>query len=451
MLTSQVFIDVELCNWFEMTEYKICWSCSKRTRVVETEFSKRCEFCYAEFKGEQDQTRDESGVQIIEQIQLKLDGELKGTYTKADFKKLIDGLYTLKRIVPNKSPILLVSPIEGVDDAYDQLYKRVNTFLPGLKPILENSALSGGTVYMIRFVYEYTIGSPYRRISWLLFVFTLLSSFLAGIYNYSYLQKSLGVALVNDFGGFEFSKESMIYSLQFAGTLIGILVLKDFQSIVAMIKKQSSELISFFIPVPPVFELGTVGSLLRLRRVPLNRKNLFYASFTGPFFSWIGSLVIFVMGLSMTEFAKNDYGQHSIVFTNEYQSLILNILMKLFLGTAETGNYVLHPIALAGLAGLYINGLNLLPLASFNGGYMLRAIGGAIVHRVITSVLLMTMLFFFFFFMQPLIFLGITVIMINARMGTPDVLNDLKKVTILEKILFILSSILAIISFPMII
>ena len=110
-------------------------------------------------------------------------------------------------------------------------------------------------------------------------------------------------------------------------------------------------------------------------------------------------------------------------------STVLNPLMEGPMGV----NYVMHPVSLAALAGVYICGIYLIPAAHLNGGYMMKATTNDIVHRLST--------YFFIFLFGILSHAAISFLLLFLYFvkGTPVVLNDITPISRLKKVLFIIT------------
>ena len=142
----------------------------------------------------------------------------------------------------------------------------------------------------------------------------------------------------------------------------------------------------YFIPIPlPPF--GTMGAVIRMNNLGADRKVLFDIGVTGPlagllialpatFWGLAHSQVVAVAGLTGPNIQLGD-------------SLLFAALSRLVVGPLPPGyDVLLHPIAFAGWAGLFVTALNLLPIGQLDGGHVLYALLGKKSHLVAIAVAL---------------------------------------------------------------
>ncbi len=150
----------------------------------------------------------------------------------------------------------------------------------------------------------------------------------------------------------------------------------------------------YFIPIP--FFLGTFGAFIQMRSPFPNRKALFDVSFAGPIVGLIATLPFLIWGLSNSQIVT--LGDRSPIFDfnafNPRNSLLFALIAKSVWGNQlVAGNGLnLHPVAIAGLLGLIITALNLMPVGQLDGGHIIHAMFGqrnAIIIGQITRFLLL--------------------------------------------------------------
>ncbi|MBD2139461.1 site-2 protease family protein [Anabaena sp. FACHB-1237] len=154
----------------------------------------------------------------------------------------------------------------------------------------------------------------------------------------------------------------------------------------------------YFIPVP--FFLGTFGAFIKIRSPMPNRKVLFDISIAGPLAGFLATLPLLIWGLSHSQIvelpAKNGLLDPNAL--NPKYSILLAIIAKLVWGnqlTSQTG-IDLHPLAIAGLLGLIVTALNLMPVGQLDGGHIVHAMFGqrtAVVIGQIARILLLLLSF----------------------------------------------------------
>lgn len=429
------------------TTHLICWNCGKRTPLDDSD-NRKCVHCEVEVRTSAELFPKDDSVEYQEVINVKLEGNVQKKIIIKEFKAMVNDLFPVKNFIFNKNPIFIVSPPEGnFDETLKELNSRTAEYLPGFKVRVSHRYIYGDKEMSLSFFYLPKVLEPKRRISVNLFFLTIMSVFLAGMYNYAVIQTNGGKILDNVFN-VEFSFDSFIYSLQFSGTLILILLIKDINHILAALRRTKPTLISYFIPVlPSLFELGTLGSLVLPATIPESRNKMFNSAFIGPFVGWLLSATIFILTLPLKVYDPTtalNYSEHSVILNNNYEPLFLKILsvispeMQANLST----NYVLHPITLAALAGIYICGIYLVPAAHLNGGYLLKSTTNDLVHRISTYVFII-----FFSLITP--FVGLFLLVLYWIKGTPVVLNDITAVSRLKKGLFIITIIFALLSLPL--
>jgi membrane-associated protease RseP (regulator of RpoE activity) len=132
-----------------------------------------------------------------------------------------------------------------------------------------------------------------------------------------------------------------------------------------------------FIPMPIISPFGTMGAVIFMRQGIRDRKTLFDIGIAGPLAGLVPALAAVAWGLA-----------HSSVVTvlpdhfaglRLGDSLLFALVQKiLYPGLGAQQELMLHPVAYAGWAGLFVTALNLLPIGQLDGGHVVNGLLG---HR----------------------------------------------------------------------
>lgn len=128
--------------------------------------------------------------------------------------------------------------------------------------------------------------------------------------------------------------------------------------------------IPFFLPN---WQIGSFGAITRFESLLPNRTALFDIAFAGPAVGGILSLLMLVIGLTLS------HPGSSFQLPTEFfrASVLVGTLAKIILGSAlETAVVDIHPLVIIGWLGLVITALNLLPAGKLDGGRIVHAIYG---------------------------------------------------------------------------
>jgi membrane-associated protease RseP (regulator of RpoE activity) len=193
---------------------------------------------------------------------------------------------------------------------------------------------------------------PSLRTPVVLFVLTLLSTYLAGgIY---YAASIMAILLAHELGHFTMCRRYSIPATY-----------------------------PYFIPFP-LSIFGTLGALIMMRgRVP-NRRALFDVGIAGPIAGLFIAIPVTLIGLQgSTVLPAEQVGPDAFRLGN---SLLFSFLTDIAVGQVPDGHeLMLGPMAYAGWAGLFVTALNLLPVGQLDGGHVVYAIAGEkskIVYRL---------------------------------------------------------------------
>ena len=136
----------------------------------------------------------------------------------------------------------------------------------------------------------------------------------------------------------------------------------------------------FFIPFPPWYSLvGTLGAFIRIKGPTVRRPELLDVAVAGPVASFLLSVPVLLVGLSLSKPAVGVVASATpffVRFAGEPVGLgdgpLLHALGMLFFPVALGVVPVeLHPLAFAGWLGLFVTALNLMPLGQLDGGHIL--------------------------------------------------------------------------------
>lgn len=230
----------------------------------------------------------------------------------------------------------------------------------------------------------------------IMFLLTLLSVlFTGGLYSFQ--------------GELPGDTAQMIWALMksgwpFAVALLAILGAHEFGHYFAGKKHGVDVTLPFFIPFP-LNSFGTMGAFINMRSLPRNKKVLFDIAVTGPLSGLIVAVVVLIIGLNLSEVntlplsadtggGLQMEGSSLLYLFVKYLifgkllpqppglngiSLVVYWLQYFFTGMPfpwGAQDVMLHPVAWAGWAGLFVTAINLLPVGQLDGGHIFQTVFG---------------------------------------------------------------------------
>lgn len=166
--------------------------------------------------------------------------------------------------------------------------------------------------------------------------------------------------------------------LWYGGGIIAILLAHEMGHYLMCRKYGIKATLPFFIPFFPVGNpFGTLGAVIRMESPIPNRKALFDVAVAGPLAGLVITIPAIYFGVQLSEIvdAQSIVGNPGVITLGE--SFIFAQISNLAIGTLpETQDFMIHPLAYAGWAGLLITALNLLPIGQLDGGHIVYSILG---------------------------------------------------------------------------
>jgi Zn-dependent protease len=175
----------------------------------------------------------------------------------------------------------------------------------------------------------------------------------------------------------------IVAGVPYATTLMAILLAHEFGHYLTARTHAVDATLPFFIPAPPNFLFGTFGAFIRMRSQPPNRRVLFDIGAAGPWAGLAVAVPAVIVGLALSEVERTEASNLGGLILGD--SLLFRGLSWLVLGlTGDDATIILHPIALAGWAGLFVTAINLMPVGQLDGGHVVYAALGERWHRLIS-------------------------------------------------------------------
>lgn len=223
------------------------------------------------------------------------------------------------------------------------------------------------------------------------------------------------------------------------------------------------------MPVPP---LGTMGAVIVMKGRTMNRRQMLTIGSAGPLVGFVLAVPILLIGLSLsTVHPMTVPGSGETIFLEGNSLLYLLLKMALFgrvlpgsgaalsfpgalteIFAALFGTFPLeggfdvfiHPVALAGWAGLLVTAFNLMPVGQLDGGHILYSLVGQRA-RVLTWPVL-GLLLVMGFLLWPGWYLWAALIFLFGRRH-PDPLDDVTRLDTPRKIIAVVTLIIFVLLF----
>ncbi len=273
----------------------------------------------------------------------------------------------------------------------------------------------------------------------LLFALTVLSVLFAGtIYSYT------GPLPDDTLGQIGVLVAHLWVGWPFAVSLLAILLAHELGHYFVGRARGAAVSLPYFIPFP-LPPLGTMGAFIQLKSLPKNRRSLFDLGIAGPLAGLIVAIPVLILGLSLstvgttqnTYYTKTAAGadvcsntakvgdtyscpDDNMLEGNSLLYLGLKYLVKgellpsplhyntspllywvRYFFTASPipvggRDVIIHPVAMAGWAGLLVTFLNLIPVGQLDGGHIIFSVFGKRVNVIVPVILGATILLGFF-------------------------------------------------------
>ena len=204
----------------------------------------------------------------------------------------------------------------------------------------------------------------------LLFVLTLFSMMAAGS-----MQQG-----VNSLQGLD-QLVHLVEGWPFASTLLAILTVHEFGHYFAARRWGVKASLPYFLPLPFVSFLGTLGAVIRIRSPIPNKQALLDIGAAGPLSGFVVAVTACIVGLPLSTVVEPGYFD---VLPRQLEPTTIQLgAPLLFQGLsawlspeviAEDQMVILHPIAFAGWVGLFITAFNLFPVGQLDGGHIVYAL-----------------------------------------------------------------------------
>ncbi|HEU4614171.1 MAG TPA: site-2 protease family protein, partial [Kofleriaceae bacterium] len=157
----------------------------------------------------------------------------------------------------------------------------------------------------------------------------------------------------------------------FGATLMGILTCHELGHYMVGRRHGVEVSMPYFIPLPPVATLGTMGAVIRMNKPIEDRRKLFDVGAAGPIAGLVVAIPLLVIGLYLSDLGPLKPGD-----SLEGNSILYALLKYAVFGRWLPGDGVdvqLHPMALAGWVGLLVTMINLMPIGQLDGGHIAKS------------------------------------------------------------------------------
>ncbi|MEO5600072.1 MAG: site-2 protease family protein [Cyclobacteriaceae bacterium] len=223
----------------------------------------------------------------------------------------------------------------------------------------------------------------------------------------------------------DYNWQDFSQGLQFSIPLLLILTVHEFgHYFVAMFHKVKASL-PYYIPIPPIpfllFNIGTMGAVIRLKSKPESNVQNFDIGVAGPLAGFIVALFILFYGFKTLppqeyifqfhpEYEQFGPGYADVVYSPEYlkkhqpvfdvqigTNLIFWFFEKTVADPSRIPNphEIMHyPVLMACYIALFVTCLNLLPIGQLDGGHVIYGLFGFKIHRMIALTSFIALMFY---------------------------------------------------------
>ena len=180
-------------------------------------------------------------------------------------------------------------------------------------------------------------------------------------------------------------------ALAFTVSLLAILVTHELGHYVVARRFGVAVSLPFLIPMP-LSLLGTMGAIIQMKDVPPSRKAMLFIGAAGPLAGLVVGLPILALGIALSEVTALPTGSGYMLEGNSLLYAGLKYIIKGEWLPTDARDIMLHPVALAGWAGVLVTSFNLIPAGQLDGGHVATALLGRHARNLTWAVIVLLLL-----------------------------------------------------------
>ncbi len=154
----------------------------------------------------------------------------------------------------------------------------------------------------------------------------------------------------------------------FSVTLMAILVCHEMGHYVVARRHGIDASLPYFIPMPPVITLGTLGAVIRMKSPIEDPNKLVDVGAAGPLAGLAVAIPALFYGLTLSDVGPPTEG--GMLEGNSIAYLAIKYAVKGMYLPSDGVDVNLHPVAFAAWVGLLITMINLIPIGQLDGGHI---------------------------------------------------------------------------------
>jgi len=166
----------------------------------------------------------------------------------------------------------------------------------------------------------------------------------------------------------------LVGGISFSAGLLSILLAHEFGHYFAARYYRVPVSLPYFIPFP-ISLFGTLGAVIRMSpRIP-HRRALFDIAAAGPLAGLVLAIPLTYIGILLSQLIPSDALRGDVITLGE-PFLFQGLSWLAHGNVGENVDVLLHPLAFAGWAGMFVTALNLLPIGQLDGGHITHSLFG---------------------------------------------------------------------------
>ncbi|HHM13179.1 MAG TPA: site-2 protease family protein [Planctomycetaceae bacterium] len=162
--------------------------------------------------------------------------------------------------------------------------------------------------------------------------------------------------------------------------LLAILLTHEMGHFIATLVHRIPASFPFFIPLPFLSPIGTMGAVIGMDSLRADRRQLFDIGIAGPLAGLLVALPVLYIGVSRLDLTTPPAGPYALDLPLGIRYLADYLHPPGYARGSLVATSQLNPYFMAGWVGLLITGLNMIPVSQLDGGHIAYTLFGRRAH-----------------------------------------------------------------------